>query len=390
MTNPDRLTGLDSSFLHLERDAAHMHVAACMVFKGHAPTYDELLGQSYSRLHLVPRYRQRLAFVPLSQGRPVWVDDPHFNLALSTSATPRCRSPGGEAELKRLGRPGVLPGARSQPAAVGAVAGRGTGRATASRCSQRPITRSSTASQESTSARCCSTPRRIRCRLRRPSTNGSRGRCRARRSCWPTRCSSAPPLRPRSSAASGPRCAVPRRVARKAGESLVGVGALAWVGAAGRARRARSTSRSGRTAGSPGCTATWRSSRRSRTHSAGPSTTSCWPSSRARWAATCDGRGHATDDLVLKAMVPVSVRSRRRARRARQPRGRDVGAAAGRDDRPGRSGCYTISEAMDGIKESGQAVGAQVLTEPDRALRRPRSWPRRLGSRLASDCSTWS
>jgi len=60
VTNPDRLTGLDSSFLHLERDAAHMHVAGCMLFDGEAPTYDELVGQIVSRLHLVPRYRQRL------------------------------------------------------------------------------------------------------------------------------------------------------------------------------------------------------------------------------------------------------------------------------------------------------------------------------------------
>ena len=101
VTNPDRLTGLDSSFLHLERDAAHMHVAGCMVFEGVAPTYDELVEQIVSRLHLVPRYRQRLAFVPLNQGRPVWVDDPHFNVSFHVrhSALPR---PGGEEQLKRL------------------------------------------------------------------------------------------------------------------------------------------------------------------------------------------------------------------------------------------------------------------------------------------------
>ena len=53
------------------------------------------------RLHLVPRYRQRLAVVPLGQGRPVWVDDPHFNLRyhLRHSALP---APGGDDQLKRL------------------------------------------------------------------------------------------------------------------------------------------------------------------------------------------------------------------------------------------------------------------------------------------------
>ncbi len=55
-----------------------MHVAACAVFTGSPPSHAELLEAIESRLHLVPRYRQRLAFVPLGQGRPVWVDDPHF------------------------------------------------------------------------------------------------------------------------------------------------------------------------------------------------------------------------------------------------------------------------------------------------------------------------
>src|ERR1700734_2108371 len=101
MANPDRLTGLDSSFLHLERDSAHMHVAGCMLFDGEAPTYDELVEQITSRLHLVPRYRQRLAFVPLNQGRPVWGDDPHFNIAFPARHTALPR-PGGEDQLKQL------------------------------------------------------------------------------------------------------------------------------------------------------------------------------------------------------------------------------------------------------------------------------------------------
>jgi diacylglycerol O-acyltransferase / wax synthase len=102
MTNTDRLTGLDSAFLHLENHStAHMHVASVMIFDGQAPTADELVAQIQSRLHLVPRYRQRLAYVPLGQGRPVWVDDPHFNphYHIRHTALPR---PGDEAALKRL------------------------------------------------------------------------------------------------------------------------------------------------------------------------------------------------------------------------------------------------------------------------------------------------
>jgi diacylglycerol O-acyltransferase len=79
MANPDRLTGLDASFLALEDAGAHMHVGSCMLFEGEAPDYEAFVTQLDSRLHLVPRYRQKLAFPPLTQARPVWTDDPHFN-----------------------------------------------------------------------------------------------------------------------------------------------------------------------------------------------------------------------------------------------------------------------------------------------------------------------
>jgi diacylglycerol O-acyltransferase / wax synthase len=100
-TNPDRLTGLDSSFLHLENGTTHMHVAGAAILEGHAPAYDDLIEQILSRLPLVPRYRQRLAFVPFGQGRPVWVDDPHFNVAFHVRHT-ALPSPGGDEQLKRL------------------------------------------------------------------------------------------------------------------------------------------------------------------------------------------------------------------------------------------------------------------------------------------------
>ncbi len=102
MANSDRLTGLDTAFLHLENHStAHMHVASVMIFEGQAPTPQELVDHVESRLHLVPRYRQRLAYVPLDQGRPVWTDDPHFNphYHIRHTALPR---PGDEAALKRL------------------------------------------------------------------------------------------------------------------------------------------------------------------------------------------------------------------------------------------------------------------------------------------------
>jgi diacylglycerol O-acyltransferase len=100
MTN-DRLTGLDSSFLHLEDDSSHMHVASVMLFEGPPPPYDDLLAAFERRLPLVPRYRQRLAFVPLGQGRPRWVDDPHLNLRYHVRST-ALPSPGSEQQLQDL------------------------------------------------------------------------------------------------------------------------------------------------------------------------------------------------------------------------------------------------------------------------------------------------
>jgi diacylglycerol O-acyltransferase / wax synthase len=97
----ERLTGLDTSFLHLEDGSAHMHVASVMLFEGPPPPYAELLEAIDRRLSLVPRYRQRLAHVPLGQGRPKWVDDPHLNLRYHVRYT-ALPSPGSEDQLRAL------------------------------------------------------------------------------------------------------------------------------------------------------------------------------------------------------------------------------------------------------------------------------------------------
>src|SRR5919108_5200124 len=97
----DRLTGLDASFLHLEDASSHMHVAGVMIFEGSPPPYEELLTAIEARLGLVPRYRQRLAFVPFGQGRPKWVDDPHLNLRYHVRST-ALPSPGTEEQLQDL------------------------------------------------------------------------------------------------------------------------------------------------------------------------------------------------------------------------------------------------------------------------------------------------
>jgi diacylglycerol O-acyltransferase / wax synthase len=78
----DRLTAVDASFLHQEGPSSHMHVGGLTLLEGPPPTLDEFLEQIRQRLHLVPRYRHKLAHTntALDSGRPVWIDDPSFNL----------------------------------------------------------------------------------------------------------------------------------------------------------------------------------------------------------------------------------------------------------------------------------------------------------------------
>src|ERR1044072_4743074 len=97
----DRLSGLDASFLHMERAGAHMHVASTIIFEGPAPSPEESRAHIESRLHLVPPFRQKLRFVPLDQGRPVWVDDPHLNLDYHVRQT-ALPAPGSDEQLRNL------------------------------------------------------------------------------------------------------------------------------------------------------------------------------------------------------------------------------------------------------------------------------------------------
>lgn len=97
---PERLSPGDAMFLHLEDDRCHMHVASVTIFEG-SVDYQEALDEVSRRLHLVPRFRQKLAFVPFGIERPVWVDDPHFNIEYHVRHT-ALPEPGNETSLKRL------------------------------------------------------------------------------------------------------------------------------------------------------------------------------------------------------------------------------------------------------------------------------------------------
>jgi WS/DGAT/MGAT family acyltransferase len=96
-----RLSVLDASFLEVEDAVSHMHIGSVAIFEGPPPRYDELREMVRGKLALVPRYRQIVRFVPLKVGRPVWIDDPHFNLDYHLRRT-GLPAPGGEGELRRL------------------------------------------------------------------------------------------------------------------------------------------------------------------------------------------------------------------------------------------------------------------------------------------------
>ena len=96
-----RMSPLDASFLHLEDHVTQLHIGSVTILEGPPPPFTDVLEMVRGKLPLVPRYRQVVRFVPLAMGRPVWVDDTHFNLGYHVRRT-ALPSPGGEEELRNL------------------------------------------------------------------------------------------------------------------------------------------------------------------------------------------------------------------------------------------------------------------------------------------------
>jgi len=356
--NRDRLTALDVSFLHLERSGAHMHVAGVLVFEGEAPAYDELVEAIEARMHLVPRYRQKLAHVPWGQGRPVWVDDPHFNARYHVrhSALP---SPGSDEQLRNLaGRLFALPLDRTKPLwELNLVQGlEGDRFAIISKTHHALVDGVSGVDITSVlfDVSPDATPPAAEGREWVPRPEPSNAELLAQA------------LVERATApADGARglralTRAPRQVVGQAGEWLVGVGAMAWAGLSPAPLSPLNVP-------------------------IGPHRRYTWVDSEvARFKAIKNAlggtlndvvlsavtlglgrflrrRGVDTDDLVLKAMVPVSVR----ADTQRGALGNRVAAMwaplpVGVTDP--EAVLSEVAEAMRGLKESGQAVGAVALT----------------------------
>jgi diacylglycerol O-acyltransferase len=374
MANRDRLTGLDAAFLDLEAGGAHMHVGAILVFDGEPPTYEDLLRTIESRLDLVPRYRQKLAPVPFGQGRPEWVDDPHFNLRYHVrhSALP---APGGDAELERIaGRLFALPLDRGKPLwelnLVEGLAADGnekrfaliskTHHALVDGVSGVDITSvlfdaAPEPEFEPPGAGDCATPTATAARpwVPRPEPTSSQLLARAlvERATGPGE-----GLRALRDAARAPWHA-----ARRAAKGVAGVRAMARAGL-----NAAPPSPLNVPIG-PHRRYTWvdtdleelKAVKNALGGTLNDAVLASVTLALGRWLR---GRGTDTEGLVLKAMVPVSVR----AESERGALGNRVAAMwaplpVGLEDP--RDVQATVAEAMRGLKESGQAVGARALTQ---------------------------
>jgi diacylglycerol O-acyltransferase len=359
MANVDRLTGLDSSFLHLERDAAHMHVGGCMVFEGQAPDYDELVAQIGSRLHLVPRYRQRLAFVPMNQGRPVWVDDPHFNIGFHVRHT-ALPSPGGEEQLKRLtGRVFSQALDRSRPLwEIWLVEGLSDDHfALLSKTHHALVDGVSGVDIATVLFDVSPDPMPVAPPdhkwVPRPLPSGAQLLADAllERATVP------------AEIVRGVRATLrgPRQVASRVGRALGGVSAMARMGLLS-APASPLNVRIG-----PHRRFTWvngdldqfKAIKNALGGTVNDVVLAAVAGALGRYLRL---RGEATDELILRAMVPVSIRADvERGALGNRVAAMWVPLPVGLSDPVQR--LLTISRDMEGIKESGQAVGAQVLTE---------------------------
>src|SRR4051794_4371265 len=355
----DRLTGLDASFLHLEDQSAHMHVGAVLLFDGEPPEQSEVADALDRRLPLVPRYRQKLAFVPLAQGRPVWVDDPHFNLDYHVRKT-ALPAPGSEEQLRNLaGRVFSQRLDRDKPLwELWVVEGlEGDRFAVLSKTHHALVDGVSGVDIMSVLFDTQPEPEAPPDPGRRwlpappPSRAHLLGRALAERMSEPTEI------------VRGMRAALraPRRVALSAYESLVGVGAMAWAGL-----RSAPPTIYNQPIG-PHRRFNWvrvslADVKAIKNELGGTVNDVMLTVVAGALGRHLRRRGVDTDGLVLKTMVPVSVRAdlergalgnRVTAMMAPLP----VGEADPVDT------LRAISESMSGLKESGQAVGAQRLTE---------------------------
>jgi WS/DGAT/MGAT family acyltransferase len=97
----ESMSAQDAMFLDVENDVTPMHIGGVSIFEGPPPPFEDVRAMVESKLHHTPRYRQKVRFVPLRIGEPVWVDDRYFDIGYHVrhSAVP---SPGTEEQLRAM------------------------------------------------------------------------------------------------------------------------------------------------------------------------------------------------------------------------------------------------------------------------------------------------
>jgi len=98
--NLKSISGMDATFLYIETPTSPMHVGSVAVIEGDLDfkTFRKII---HSRIHMIPKLRKRLVYVPFGVDYPYWVDDPNFDIDLHLDyiALPK---PGGWKELRRI------------------------------------------------------------------------------------------------------------------------------------------------------------------------------------------------------------------------------------------------------------------------------------------------
>ena len=95
-----RLTSMDSTFLYFEKKEAPMHIGSVSIFEGEIP-FDKFMENIRSKMHLLPRYQQKVVPDPFNLGHPTWEFDSNFDINNHVFRT-RIDAPGSEEELIKL------------------------------------------------------------------------------------------------------------------------------------------------------------------------------------------------------------------------------------------------------------------------------------------------
>ena len=344
-----------------------MHIGCVATFGGPPPTYQDLLAHVGSRLHLVPRYRQKVRNPPLRTGRPLWVDDPNFNLAYHVRQTGLPR-PGSEDQLLRLvGRVFSQQLDRTKPlwemwlvegyegGSTGAAGGRFALIVKTHHCLVDGI---SGVDLLTVLFDLDAVP--VRADLPRPS--GRRTPSPHRPSSWPPVCGASPSSAERCVGRAAGAVTHPRRTLKRVRDFVEGVAEVAWAGLNPRPPRRSRPARAAPALRFVPCQL--EDFKRSRTPSGHRQRRR--PGGRRRGLTEfLRSRGVRTEGMRLRAIVPVSVRtSEQHGALGNQLTQVLCPLPVYIEDPVAR--LQEVRRTMDGLKESKQALGAEAIIGMER------------------------